>query len=90
MQGKRGRLIGKVVSTKMTKTVVVEVTNAKRHPLYGKVVRTSKRYKVHDEKNECHLGDVVQIVESKPMSKEKRWALEKIVTKNLGTELVEA
>lgn len=86
----RNRLVGKVTSTKMNKTVVVEISSTKRHPLYGKVVRSSRRLKAHDEKNECRVGDVVEIVESQPMSKEKRWAVSRIVTKNAGVGLVEA
>jgi small subunit ribosomal protein S17 len=86
----RNRLVGKVTSNKMNKTVVVEISSTKRHPLYGKVVRSSKRLKAHDEKNECRVGDLVEIVESKPFSKEKRWAVARIITKNTGVELVEA
>jgi small subunit ribosomal protein S17 len=86
----RNRLVGKVTSNKMNKTVVVEISSTKRHPLYGKVVRSSKRLKAHDEKNECRVGDLVEIVESKPVSKEKRWAVARIITKNTGVELVEA
>jgi small subunit ribosomal protein S17 len=86
----RSRLVGKVTSNKMTKTVVVEVFNVKRHPLYGKVVRSSARYKAHDEKNECQVGDVVEIVESQPLSKEKRWVVERIITKSVATLPVEA
>ncbi|MBI3240769.1 MAG: 30S ribosomal protein S17 [Chloroflexi bacterium] len=86
----RNRLVGKVTSAKMTKTVVVEISSAKRHPLYGKVVRTSHRFKAHDENSICKVGDLVEIVESKPISKDKRWVVARIVTKNLGVELVEA
>ncbi len=86
----RNRLVGKVTSIKMAKTVVVEISSTKRHPLYGKVVRTSRRFKAHDENSACKLGDLVEIVESKPISKEKRWVVERIVTKNAGVELVEA
>lgn len=75
MREQRKRLIGVVTSDKMDKTAVVMVTTAKRHPKYGKVMRLSKKYKVHDENNECRIGDRVQIIESKPMSREKRYAL---------------
>jgi small subunit ribosomal protein S17 len=85
----RARLVGKVISNKMTKTVVVEITRTKRHPLYGKVIRTNKRLKAHDELK-CNVGDLVQIVESAPISKEKRWVVEKVVNQNLGAELIEA
>lgn len=67
------RLIGKVVSDKMQKTVVVEVTKIKAHPIYKKRYRVKKRYKAHDEKEECKVGDIVIIEECRPISKEKRW-----------------
>ena len=75
----RKRLIGNVVSDKMDKTVVVQVERLVRHPLYGKVLRRAKKYKAHDEGNICCVGDVVRIVESRPMSREKRWAVEEIL-----------
>jgi small subunit ribosomal protein S17 len=71
----RKRLVGVVTSDKMDKTVVVAVTTTKRHPIYGKVVRRVKKFKVHDEKNESQLGDRVQIIESQPISRHKRFAL---------------
>jgi len=73
------RLVGSVVSDKMDKTVVVRVERLVRHPRYGKVLRRAKKYKAHDAKNECRVGDVVRIVESRPLSREKRWAVEEIV-----------
>ncbi len=79
MQSQRRRLVGYVVSDKMDKTVVVVVETRKRHPLYGKVVQATKRYKAHDEENSCHVGDRVQIVESRPLSREKRWVVEEIL-----------
>lgn len=79
MQDRRKRLVGKVVSNKMDKTVVVEVQRTRRHRLYGKVIRISKRYKAHDEHNECLVGDEVRIVESRPLSREKRWRVEAIL-----------
>jgi small subunit ribosomal protein S17 len=66
-------LDGRVVSDKMQKTVVVEVTTTKRHPLYHKVMRQSKKYMVHDEEGTCKEGDLVRIEESRPMSHRKRW-----------------
>ncbi len=75
MKGGRKTLVGRVVSAKMDKTVVVEVVRAKPHPIYGKVVRHHKRYKAHDEENKCREGDVVRILESRPLSKEKRWVV---------------
>ena len=86
----RVRLVGKVTSNKMTKTVVVEVSSAKRHPLYGKVVRSSARYKAHDETNACKPGDLVEIVESQPLSKDKRWVVARIITRSAAAEPVEA
>jgi small subunit ribosomal protein S17 len=79
------RLVGSVVSDKMDKTVVVRVERLVRHPRYGKVLRRAKKYKAHDAKNECHVSDVVRIVESRPLSREKRWAVEEIV-KRTGIE----
>jgi len=72
-------MIGQVVSDKMNKTVVVVVKTRKRHSLYDKVVQVTKRYKAHDEKGECHVGDRVQIMESRPLSREKRWVVEAIL-----------
>jgi small subunit ribosomal protein S17 len=70
---------GKVVSTKMNKTAVVEVQRIKIHPKYKKRYKVQKRYKIHDERNECKVGDVVIFQECRPLSKEKRWRLIKIV-----------
>jgi len=71
--------VGKVVSDKMQKTVVVEVETTGRHPLYGKVVRHSKRFKAHDEAGEAHLGDKVVIAETRPLSKDKRWRVAQVL-----------
>jgi small subunit ribosomal protein S17 len=70
---------GKVVSDKMDKTVVVAVTRTFQHPLYKKTVRKITKFKAHDEENKCKTGDTVQIVESRPLSKDKRWAVIKIM-----------
>ena len=75
MQEQRKRLTGHVTSDKMDKTIVVAVETTKRHPLYGKVITLVKKYKAHDEENVCKIGDRVTIVESRPMSRHKRWAL---------------
>jgi small subunit ribosomal protein S17 len=72
---------GKVESTKMDKTIVVKLTRRKLHPLYKKYVVVSKKIKAHDEKNECNVGDVVRVIESRPISKEKCWLLHEIVEK---------
>ncbi len=87
MEAQRKRLIGQVVSTKMDKTVVVLVHRTRRHPLYGKVIRVSKRYKAHDEENACQLGDEVRIVESRPYSKEKRFRVEAILKRGQQVDL---
>ncbi len=75
MREQRKRLEGVVVSDKMDKTVVVAVTTKRRHPIYGKVINRVKKYKVHDETNDSHVGDKVLIIESQPISREKRFAL---------------
>jgi len=72
---------GVVKSDKMDKTIVVEITMRKLHPLYKKYVTRSKRIKAHDEKNEAHEGDTVRVVETRPMSRDKRWRLAEIVEK---------
>ena len=76
---RRRRLVGRVTSDKMDKTVVVAVGRAMRHPLYGKVVRSTKKYMAHDEENRCSEGDIVRIVESRPLSRHKRWVVQEIV-----------
>ncbi|MBU5678119.1 30S ribosomal protein S17 [Alkaliphilus sp. MSJ-5] len=73
--------VGRVVSDKMDKTIVVLVEDFVRHPLYGKAVKRTKKFKAHDEMNECGIGDRVRIMETKPLSKDKRWRLVKIVEK---------
>ena len=72
---------GTVVSDAMDKTVVVEVITSKRHPLYGKRVKYSKKYKAHDELNEMQVGDVVEIVETRPLSKDKHFRVNRLVQK---------
>ena len=79
MKEQRKRLVGSVVSNKMDKTVVVKVERLHRHRLYGKVLRKSKKFKAHDAYNSCQVGDMVRIVESRPLSKEKRWIVEEVV-----------
>ena len=80
-RGSRRTLIGAVVSDKMDKTVVVQVQRRVRHRMYEKFVTTRAKYKAHDEKNECKVGDVVQIVEARPLSAEKRWRVLKRVSR---------
>ncbi len=77
--GRRKAREGTVVSDRMNKTVVVSVETAKRHPLYGKTLRSSKKYKAHDEENRCKTGDIVRIRETRPLSKDKRWVVEEIL-----------
>ena len=72
---------GKVVSNKMDKTIVVAVENHVKHPLYGKIVKKTYKLKAHDEKNECNIGDTVRIMETRPLSKTKRWRVVEIVEK---------
>jgi len=70
---------GRVVSDKMDKTAVVAVESRIRHPLYGRIVRRTKRYKAHDEANDCHVGDRVEITECRPISKEKSWRVTRVI-----------
>lgn len=73
--------IGKVVSDKMDKTIVVAIQNSVRHKLYNKIVKRTLRVKAHDENNECCIGDSVKIMETRPLSRDKRWRLVKITEK---------
>jgi small subunit ribosomal protein S17 len=77
----RKKMTGVVVKDKMDKTVVIEVEKFLKHPKYHKYLKTKKRYKAHDEKSECNIGDRVLIVESRPLSKEKRWVVKEIIKK---------
>lgn len=78
-KGNRKVKVGTVTSNKMEKTITVRVDTIKQHPLYKKTIRTSKKYKSHDENNEANIGDVVRIMECRPLSKDKRWRLLEIV-----------
>ena len=73
--------IGKVVSDKMDKTIVVAIEENVKHPLYGKIVKRTYKLKAHDENNECGIGDRVKVMETRPLSKDKRWRLVEIVEK---------
>ena len=77
----RKTVIGKVVSDKMDKTIVVLIEDSVKHPLYNKVVKRSRRLKAHDENNEAHTGDRVKVMETRPLSKDKRYRLVEIVEK---------
>ncbi len=79
MKEQRKRMVGIVTSDKMDKTVVVEVTTTKRHPVYGKVMRVRKKYQAHDEANDAKMGDRVEIIESKPISRHKRFMVTSIL-----------
>lgn len=81
MEKKRKIRLGRVMSRKMDKTAVVVVETSRHHPMYKKTMKKLTRYKAHDEKNECAPGDIVRLVETRPLSKEKRWRVAEIVTK---------
>ena len=87
MESKRKTRTGRVVSNKMEKTVVVVVETPRRHPLYKKTIKRTTKYKAHDEKNECKLGDTVRIVETRPLSRHKRWRVAEIITKGEVVEI---
>ena len=80
-RGYRKTRIGEVVSDKMDKTIVVAIKTKVRHPLYGKMVNRTRKFRAHDENNECGIGDTVKIMETRPLSKDKRWRLVEIVEK---------
>jgi len=80
-RNRRKVLQGTVVSDKMDKTIVVEINTSRRHPLYGRTVRFSTKFKAHDENNEAKVGDVVEVMETRPLSKDKHFRLVKIVEK---------
>jgi len=73
--------VGKVVSDKMEKTIVVLIEDSVKHPLYGKIIKRSIKLKAHDENNECKIGDKVKIMETRPLSKDKRWRLVEVIEK---------
>ena len=79
MKERKRVLVGRVLSNRMDKTVVVQVERKKRHPLYGKVIATRTKYKAHDAENACQIGDLVQMIEFRPMSREKRWLVTQIL-----------
>jgi small subunit ribosomal protein S17 len=81
MARNRKQIIGKVVSNKMNKSIVIEIENLVMHSLYKKSVRRTKKIKSHDEKNECSIGDIVKVEETRPLSKDKRYRLIEIVEK---------
>ena len=80
-RGRRKVRVGTVVSDRMDKTVVVAVERMMRHPLYGKTVKRTKKFHAHDENNECRVGDVVEIMETRPLSRTKRWRVARVIQK---------
>ncbi len=80
-RGKRKTRVGKVVSDKMDKTIVVSIETLVRHPLYKKIIKRTTKFKAHDENNECKVGDKVLIMETRPISKDKRWRLVEVIEK---------
>ena len=87
MDKNRKTRTGKVVSNKMDRTVVVVVESLRRHPLYKKVIRHTSRFKVHDENRDCNIGDTVKIVETRPLSKDKRWRVVEILSRKEVVEV---
>ena len=81
VRGMRKTRTGVVVSDKMDKTIVVEIRTRVKHPLYGKIMNRTKRFKAHDENNECGIGDTVRVMETRPLSKDKCWRLVEIIEK---------
>lgn len=79
--------VGRVESNKMDKTVVVAVETPRRHPLYKKTIKRAVKYKAHDEKNQCQIGNMVRIMETRPLSKEKKWRVVEILTKGEVAEV---
>ena len=80
-RGLRKTRIGVVVSDKMDKTCVIQIKTRVRHPLYGKIMNQTSKLKVHDENNECGVGDTIKVMETRPLSKDKRWRLVEIIEK---------
>jgi len=87
MESKHKTRVGRVVSNKMDKTVVVAIETRRRHPLYKKTIKRMVKYKAHDESNQCGLKDIVRIVETRPLSKYKRWRVAEIITKGEVVEV---
>jgi len=87
MERKRKTKIGRVVSNRMDKTVVVAVETLKHHPLYKKTIKRAVKYKAHDKNNECGLGDIVRIEETRPLSRQKQWRVAEIMSKGEVVEI---
>ena len=86
VQGRRKEVVGEVVANRMQKTIVVQVTRKRAHPFYGRVIARHKKFYAHDETNQAHVGDVVRIEETRPLSKLKRWRLSQVVTRSTRVE----
>ncbi|MBQ9358784.1 MAG: 30S ribosomal protein S17 [Abditibacteriota bacterium] len=80
-RGRRKIRTGQVISDKMDKTIVVSITSLVKHPLYGRFVKKTKKFKAHDENNECGIGDTIEIMETRPLSKDKRWRFSRMIEK---------
>jgi len=89
VQGRRKEVVGEVVSSKMHKTIVVQVTRKKSHPFYGRVIARHKKFYAHDESNQAHVGDLVRIEETRPLSKLKRWQLKDVIRRAAQVAAVE-
>jgi len=87
---RRKVFLGEVVSNRMQKTITVKVERRLRHPVYERVVKRSKKFHVHDEHNQCQIGDQVRIIETRPLSKTKRWRLLEIVRRRTGASVIPA
>ncbi len=87
MQERRKTRFGRVINNRMDKTVVVAVETPKRYPLYKKTIIRAVKYKAHDENNKCRLGDIVRIVETRPLSKDKRWRVAEVITRGEVAEV---
>ncbi len=87
MERQRKTRVGRVISDRMDKTVVVAVETLKHHPLYKKAIRRAVKYRAHDENNKCRVGDVVKIIETRPLSKQKRWRVVEITTRGEVVEI---
>jgi len=87
-EGRRKILLGEVVSNRMPKTITVQVERRVRHPMYERVVKRSKKFHAHDEHNQCQIGDVVRIIETRPLSKTKCWRLLEVVRRHAGANAV--
>ena len=90
VQGRRKEVVGEVVSSRMSKTIVVKVTRKKSHPFYGRVIARNKKFYAHDEQNSARIGDMVRIRETRQLSKLKRWSLEEIVRRSSLGQIEEA